>query len=103
MTCTMCQVNVTGKINYKTAMEEVINKGQCFMSDLRENVGLTFEEERRLGRNLEGHFGQRISWEVIDIFLEKWIGKLSYYQNGSSRKKLESGGPKIVNHLGIYL
>lgn len=57
----MCQVNVTGKINYKTAMEEVINKGQCFMSDLREKVGLTFEEERRLGRNLEGHFGQRIS------------------------------------------
>ena len=31
-----CQVNVIGKRNYKTAMEEEINKGQCSVSDLRE-------------------------------------------------------------------
>lgn len=53
-------MNVTGERNYKTAMEEEINKGQCSVSDLREKMGHTFEEEGRLGRKFEGYFGQRI-------------------------------------------
>lgn len=73
------QMNVTGKRNYKTAMEEEINKGQCSVSDLREKMGHTFEEEGRLGRKFEGYFGQRIFWEATDIFLEQWIGELSKY------------------------
>lgn len=55
-----CQVDITGKRNYKTATEEEINKGQCSASDLREKMGRISEEEGRLDRKFEGYFGQRI-------------------------------------------